>query len=214
LGPVNLTRAFLATLVVATLAACAGNPRPLVSASATVEPDLSGVLRLFGRSGLAHGCPIDEGRRALTNAHVASDSRAPLIWDTVTGALGLVQWETADRFRDLAVITPQEGTFPRSYQIAEEAPQPGERVYFVGYDFRSRRQAFAPRTFEARVQRVLGGHIVFHPSGVPGTSGSCLLDSAGRVVGVNKGGKEIDGGMDEVGVAVGIWGSLLQLGSQ
>ena len=180
--------------------------------AATVQaPDLSGVLALFGQSTMAQACPIGPDK-ALTNAHVVGDYER-FMWSALgqQGPLGAPSTTVKDRFRDLAVVAPYKSTFPRAYLIASAAPEPGSKVWFAGFDFRRKRDAFAQRIFEATIIRVFNGHVVFAPAGVPGTSGSCVLNERGEVVAINMGAKET-GDSNVVGMGVGVWGTLLDLG--
>jgi hypothetical protein len=62
------------------------------------------------------------------------------------------------------------------------------------------------------VIRVRNGHVIYFPPGVPGTSGSCVLNEAGEVVAINTFGRDLDD-QSVVGGGVGVWGDLLELGS-
>lgn len=217
-----------AVIIVALLlsAACATNPRPSAPAAPRAggddpaPPDTSAILRLIGRDGLAHACAISP-TLALTNVHVVDshpDEREyvplPLMWGLPSGEVGVVVPALDnDRFRDLARVMPHRGTFPRHYEIAATPPAVGDRVWFIGYDFRNRRDALAERVFEAKVLRNVAGTLVFYPPGTHGSSGSCVLDAVGRVVGVAYAGLSI-AVQDAVGLAVGVWGDLLRLGRE
>lgn len=199
---------------------CATNPQPAAPTAPGGAPDTSAILRLVGRDGLAHACAISP-TLALTNVHVVDahpDEReytpVPLMWGLPSGEVGVVVPALDnDRFRDLARVTPHRGTFPRYYSIAADPPAAGDRVWFIGYDFRNRRDALAERRFEAKVLRTVAGTLVLHPAGTHGSSGSCVLDAAGRVVGVTYAGLSI--AMDDaVGLVVGVYGDLLRLGRE
>lgn len=174
------------------------------------EPDLSGVLSLMGRESMAHACPIS-ATQALTNVHVVQD--APYIWEAAGhyGLLGAEATTIRDRFRDLAVVEAWHTQFPRWYVVSQTPPQVGDYVYFLGFDFTKKDKAFAPRAFKARILRIRNAHLILTPPGVPGTSGSCVLNEQGEVVAINQGGKELDD-KTVVGVAVGVWAPLLGLG--
>ena len=178
---------------------------------ASPAPDLSGVLALMGQGSMAQACPIAPDK-AITSAHVVGDYER-YMWSALgqQGLLGAPSTTIKDRFRDLAMVAPYRGTFPRSYVLASAAPQPDTRLWFIGYDFRRRRDAFAPRIFEVRVLRVMNGHVVYAPAGVPGTSGSCVLNAAAHVDSYDLGGRETED-RGSVGIAVGVWGELLELG--
>jgi hypothetical protein len=206
------------------LTGCASRaPRVTGTIQVAPAPDLSGVLRVVGLRGIAHACPVAPDK-ALTNVHVVGeyyDSR-PFIWstDTADGLLGNVPvglfWATnrtteGDAFRDLARVAPFRSTFPRWYPIATAAPIPGETVWFVGYDWRRKNDAFARRVFKSKVLRAVSGHLIYAPAGTPGSSGSCVLNAAGQVVAINAAGMGTDD-KGEVGIGVGVWGSLLGLG--
>lgn len=185
---------------------------------------LRGSLRLIGRFSAAHACPV-EPRVALTNGHVvdprpfdASVLPVPFAWSDGTGASGFLVptrlengW-ALERGRDLARVQPlQEGdVFPYPLRVAAQAPSPGDRVYLLGFDWRNRKSAMADSVIEARVTRVVALHVIFTPSGLPGSSGSCLVNEAGEVVGINEGGYETDA-KDVAGLAVGVWGSLWRM---
>lgn len=173
-------------------------------------PDLGGVLALIGKTSMAQACPVAPDK-AYTNAHVAVD--APFIWSSGghQGLLGAPTTTILDKFRDLAVVAPYRSVFPRWYAISQAQPQVGDRVFFVGFDFRKKGDAFAPRVFEAKVIRLVNGHLIYSPSGVPGTSGSCVLNERGEVVAINAGGRETED-KAQIGVAVGVWGALLEIG--
>lgn len=179
----------------------------LLLALALVVPNLDGMVRLIGKTSLAHACPLSSDR-AITNAHVANES---YVW-SVGDASGTVA--IADRtspFRDLAWIKPEGGKFPRWFPIAAQPPQPGEELFFVGYDWRKQDQAFAVRVFKVKALRVIGGHLAYKPAGEPGSSGSCVVNSRGEIVAVNAGAIELQD-KNRVGVGVAVWGSWLTLG--
>ena len=202
------------------LAAVLGNGPSATAYTTPATADTAGILRLMGRSGVAHACPVS-AVLAYTNAHVViddedkTDSRQPYVWSAmdVTGLLRPVE---ADRYRDLAKVVPADGAkFPRWYPVAKQEPKPGDRVVMIGFEFRNKKQAFAERVFAARVIRVVAGHLIYEPAGVPGTSGSCvLLEATGELVAINKGAKGVGHADELVGVGVGAWGSLLQLGEE
>ena len=130
----------------------------------------------------------------------------------VMGLLGSPKTTERDLFRDLARVAPWgDATFPHWYPLAKLPPQVGDRVRFRGWDFRRRKDAFAPRDFDATVIRVRSGLVLFYPPGVPGTSGSCVLNAAGEVVAIQAFGKPLDD-QSEIGGGIGVWGSLLEMG--
>lgn len=216
-------RAAIIALSLALCTDCATARPKLATGTITVAPpapDLSGVLSIMGATGMAQACPI-AADKALTAGHVAKEIQLvgtptpiPYIWES-SGHLGLLgdrQTTVWDRFRDLAYVTPYQSTFPRWYTIAHDAPKPGDKVRFRGFDFRRKRDAFAPRDFQAIVLRVVNGHVIFSPPGVHGTSGSCVLNEAGEVVAINSFGADMED-RNTVGGAVGVWGDLLELGT-
>lgn len=175
-------------------------------------PDLSGVLRLSGTSSSAHACPISMNL-ALTSKHVVM-AYSEMIWGINDGEKhsGIVKSEWADAFRDLAHIVPISAQrFPRWYPIAEKAPSVGDKVYFLGFDFSNKKDAFAPKEFRGTVTRLFNGTLIFDPAGKPGSSGSCVLNEAGEVVAINQGAQEVADKSDVVGLAVAVWGQWLNL---
>lgn len=208
-------------LVVLSLSACAAKA-PITVATAragTTAPDLSGVLRLAsGNYRRAHGCPL-AARLLLTNAHVVLTDREfsreggyddpPFFFtwatrdDMSTGQTGRV---SVDRYQDLAWVESVSGPFPRWYEVATEKPEPGSKLFFAAFDFRSRKNALAERPIEATLIRIAQGQLVYKiDQGVPGSSGSCVLDAQGRVVGINGAAAEMADGQS-VGLGASIIG--------
>lgn len=193
-------------------------PASWAAAPPAVDVLLRGSLRLVGRFSTAHACPI-EPRVALTNGHVvdmrpfdASVKPFPYAWSDGTGASGFLVPMELENARDLARVQPlREGdVFPHPLRVAAQAPAAGDRVYLLGYDWRNRKSAMADDVIEARVTRVVALHVIFTPSGQPGSSGSCVVNEAGDVVAINAGGYETDA-KEAAGLAVGVWGALWRM---
>lgn len=209
----------VALVLLATVALwCGASPASWAEQSVAESELLKGSLRLVGRFAAGHACPI-EPRVALTNGHVV-DMRPfdptvkpyPYAWSDGTGASGFLVPYELENARDLARVQPlREGdVFPHPLRVAQNPPQAGDRVWLLGFDWANRKRAMADDVIEARVTRVVALHVMFTPSGQPGSSGSCLLNDAGEVVGVNEGGYDTD--VHEVaGLAVGVWGNLWRL---
>ena len=215
-----LLRFAIALLTFSTCSACASTPKAQLATGTIIvaapAPDLSGVLALLGGEGsMAQACPIRPDL-ALTNSHVVGKDYTRYTWESRgrLGLLGSPKTTERDLFRDLARVAPwRDSSFPYWYPIAHDAPKPGDKVVFRGWDFRKRKDAFAPRDFESTVIRVFNGHVVYYPPGVPGTSGSCVLNERGEVVAINAFGRELEDA-NTVGGAVGVWGDLLELGQE
>lgn len=178
---------------------------------ASPQPDTSGAVQLLGRFSSGHACPIAP-QRALTASHVIDIKPFDLVglmtfrWqqgETIGRTIGASIVDNAD----LGEIRPNKD-FPKFYPIATTAPIDREHLWIQGFDFRKGKSAFASRVWEVEVLRTTAGHVVFSPTVDHGTSGSCVLNAKGEVVGIVSWGVTL-GNNDEVGVAVGVWGELL-----
>jgi hypothetical protein len=173
------------------------------------HPDTTGVLALMGKTAIAHACAIGP-REALTAAHVMEprplEPSVPLVgsrWSagTLSGrAVPGYVWAEVD-----IVTLSSLDAFPKYYERVDSAPEPGETLWLVQYSWESADKAFADKVLEVTVKRVVAGHVIFDPSGEGGSSGSCLLNKVGKLVGINIAGKGV-GFNEEVGIAVGLWG--------
>lgn len=200
------------------LAACAlwcGSAPGSWAGQSQGQQSLDYVLRLMGRHASAHACPI-EPRLALTSGHVI-DLRPfdrdiglfPYGWSDGFGNSGWVVPQSVEMARDLGRMTPfREGdTFPHVLPVAEVAPALGSRIWLLGYRWDGRKNALGEDVIEAKVTRIVANHLIFIPAGKPGSSGSCVLNDAGQVVGINEGAFTTDD-KDEAGLAVAVWGVL------
>jgi hypothetical protein len=172
----------------------------------------------MGRFSAGQACAVGLNV-ALSAAHIADPepfkSEVPLVpvmWSDDVGSRGRLFPVFVDAYRDLAVYTSDVG-FTDFAVPSDQAPEPGDLLRIVGYDWRSKPKAWAKRVLDAVVLRVVAGHVIMDTRAEAGSSGSCILDSQGRVVGIMIGGTVItrtSSGVpvDVVGVGVGVWGNL------
>ena len=163
----------------------------------------------MGRAAIAHACPIGPNE-ALTAAHVVDprpyDKEVPLQparW-SAKDVFGLLvpSWRLSDS--DVAQGV-SERPFPLWYEAAKEAPKVGDYLWLVNYSWDGKSKAFSEVPLKVKVTRVLAGHVVYEPSGDPGSSGSCVLNASGELVAINSAGMTV-GFHEEVGIGVAVWG--------
>jgi S1-C subfamily serine protease len=167
-------------------------------------PALGDVVRVAGRSGMAHACPI-EGGLLVTNAHVAID-QPTVRWSDGSGNEGTAELQASMLDADLAVLRIVRGHVGHEFPIAHEAPQPGEKVAIRGYRRDNRKVLLAERRVITKITRIEAGHLVFEDDAFPGSSGSCVLNVRGEVVAINSAGLGTDVQNERGGWAVAVWG--------
>lgn len=172
----------------------------------TIMPDMSGIMPLIGKGTLAHACPISPVK-ALTAAHVVSkggEDESPRFHHFQQGdVVGTTNRVEVFEDADIALVWLDKPV-KKFYPLAPTAPIPGEKLFLRGFDFRRQKDALAPRDWEVTVLRTVAGHVVFKPGVEQGTSGSCILNQQGEVVGIVAFGVSIEGGSEAV-VGVGVW---------
>jgi hypothetical protein len=163
-------------------------PAGVVEAPITV--DGGRVVQTWHRFGsVGHACPVS-ATEAFTADHVSVERTdpvtgvvVPFMWGDRGGNSGVAVWRWSDWRRDLAFVVSIDGQFAGGwFRIAKELPKVGEAVVIVGYDFDA---GAVDKPVRARVLSVQAGHFTYDDTPGPGSSGSCVLNEAGEIVGIN-----------------------------
>jgi len=158
------------------------------------------IVSISGET-FGHACPISADE-ALTAKHV----ELPVMWADGNGVRGSLSLIAKDKRRDIARAR-SDVPFGKWFPVATRPPVEGDRVSMVGFDFGN---GMTPRYVTARVVNAgVGGMFSYDKGGGGGSSGSCVLNEAGEVVGINTGFVENNGRMFGIGVLV--YGDLTEI---
>ena len=127
-------------------------------------------------------------RIIITNKHVADDAQEFILEDYKGGTVKAFAYAHPSRIPDIGFIQitdiAQKNNFLggiEPLQVAENMPQSGEILRYFGYDENSGGAA-AKKSGGFHVETE--GEIALHAKGMPGNSGSALLNERNEVVGV------------------------------
>ena len=171
-------------------------------------PSMAGVVNLIGReSDSAHGCAISP-TVVVTNMHVTGENGENVYrYSTNEGQEGILAPSMVVLSADLATLTPKAGGPLKTLaRVAANAPAVGSELFWVGYDWDTRPGMFARTNHHGKVSRVVAGLIVIDAETPAGTSGGCVINSAGETVGVIAWGRRGEQDHKEATIAVGIYG--------
>ena len=177
-------------------------------AAEQIPPDVSRIISVIGPGSVAHACPISPNL-ALTAGHVVRDvepggGSTTHAYRAENGEwAGFVDPAMASDYEDAGFLRA-ETPFPSWYTFALRPALPGERLWWLGYDWSKKSRAFQRRVFSGRVINVIAGSIILDVPTPPGSSGSCVLDSSGKVIGTIAWSHEQEDS-SQVAVAVGMW---------
>lgn len=204
-----MSKAWLLCLVVLSGCASVGKREFDAVPKKTEAPDTSHVAAVLGRFAAAHACPIND-HFMLTNAHVIDQAPGnpdfayqSYRWTTDAGEFGQLTPLGTIAGVDLALM--QSTPIEKWYERSTTPPLTGDKLWLVEFDYSSRDKAFASHPVQVEVTRLLAGHIFYKPIGKPGSSGSCVLNEEGKLVGINLGGYSLEANGD-IGLAVAVYG--------
>ena len=182
-----------------------------VHASAGI-PDNAFTFEIFvGRGGIGHGCAVNG--LLLTSAHLV-DPRDDHDMDQPTkvrfrysfpyGQTGRGASVQISSVADFATIEidkePQHG-----YARLGNRPKKGEKIHWVEYDYRKRKNVFKSRVRKGKVATIFAGHVMLEEGITSGASGGCAYNKDGEVIGLMMFSKYTEDNRVSAGV-VGLWG--------
>jgi hypothetical protein len=170
---------------------------------AVSSPPEGSDMAVFGEKSMAHACPVDGV--ILTAKHVTNQNPNGAFWSDQYGNSGVLHVWPMDTVRDLGRFSVDTGDIPVYHKLAE-APEIGDEVYWIEYDWSSPKNAMQPKRREAKIVNRLGGYLILDEEPTPGASGSCVLSKANTVLGVLSWGQEMhNGSMITGAVDLTIW---------
>lgn len=210
--------AFLAALAMTGCGAVSGcGVLPRANAQPKPQPpDMSRIITFVGSDGLAHGCPV-EPDIALTARHVAVNRSDSLFTPPGQSAYafssgnvyGYATYIAESQALDIALMQLTSEVEP--YAVAESVSV-GEIVWLIDFE-RDKDAPFHPVPISAKVATILPHHILLSDFGQPGSSGGCVLNGKGEVVGIYVAFiplvdlKTVQFNVDVVGMAVSVFPS-------
>ncbi len=169
--------------------------------------DTSAIPVMSTELGFGHGCPVSE-HLMLTAKHFVArrtvDGSGFFFmprWSDGYNNRGVLEYVRNVSSADMTVLR-SVAPLDRWFHIAKKAPRVGSEVLLVGYNFET--LALYRTIVVAKITAVKAGHLIFDDTPGPGSSGSCVLNRAGEVVGINVSGGETEKGT--MGFAVSVWG--------
>ena len=142
--------------------------------------------------GSASGCVLDKKGHILTNFHVIEEARRATV-TLYDGKSYDAKWVGADPINDLVVLkidAPERSLFPVTFGNSQRL-RVGMRVFAIGNPFGLERTMSTGiisnlnRSLKARGNRTIRSIIQIDAAVNPGNSGGPLLDTHGRVIGIN-----------------------------
>ena len=177
------------------------------------EIDMDSVMHSIGRFGTAHSCPIGPSI-AITAAHVI-DPRwydpdfklMPLRFSNDAGDIGVLMPAGVHSETDIGWMRISSRNEVKYYEIAEHGPSIEDKVYWIEYNFKKSRDAFRTERREAKVTRIVAGHIFTEDAPTGGASGGCVFNESGKVIAIVSAGWSIGFTHEpNVGMFVSIYG--------
>jgi hypothetical protein len=111
---------------------------------------------------------------------------------------------------DLGWLELGKGAVKYPYTVASTRPNIKDKIYWIEYNFKRKKDAFRTERREAKVLRIIAGHIYVDEAPVSGASGGCAFNEAGEVVGIISGAYAVGTfARANVGVFVGIYGDWM-----
>lgn len=155
---------------------------------ASAVPSVVGITHTTtGGTALGSGFFVSSSGHVLTNYHVLQDARsAQLICKD--GSRPWAYAMASDPEKDLALLRVDGGFSSRPLPIgSSSALRPGEKVFAIGFPLSEQFGFTLTQGIVSAVRTEFMGHTAIqHDAAInPGNSGGPLLDSSGRVVGVN-----------------------------
>lgn len=203
----------LAALAVAVLLLSGCGPLSVADPSAAPAVGTDLVITVMGRHVAGcHACPVGPSR-ALTAAHCVDpsplDPDVPFetLWgESPNGWAGELEAVNGIRGMDLATLRPADTPFASWYTRRVGPPPRGEAVTVVGFS-RDKRDPLGRRVVRGEVTSAVAHHLALSAFAGFGSSGGCVLDSRGELVGIVSAAMAVGKGVDEkyATVAVGVW---------
>lgn len=108
--------------------------------------------------------------------------------------------------RDLGMIG---GKFPAWFTIASTAPKVGDWLTVQGFDWRKKSRVFAPRSWRVKTQYRAGQMLSVSENSDVGSSGACVLNETGEVVGIMAWNFSAEDG-DRAGIVLLVYGETFE----
>ena len=161
------------------------------SASAQVReiPPTFPIIDAGSKDGVGHVCPVihpETGKLWIVTArHMVDDPPVPgLRLEADPGVIFDARVVWRDPIVDIAYLEPPDDIPLVAYLIGDR-PNIEDIVWFVGYDWTNSKRAFQRTILNSKITYFAAGKIIYEPGGYFGSSGSCVVDENGFVVGIN-----------------------------